>query len=190
MRKLLLTALAGAACLASAPPSAAGPLGQPIAEDELGEMRGGFITAGGIEIGLGAVVRTLVDGQLALESTISWTDAGPVVTRALAGDTTAADAADLHEAAVNDGLDLQAIAGEKDVFLVGGGGTALVHHIDSRSLLNLVLNVESNLDIRQETELTLTLPGFEAMQQDIIGNLTGLQVGRDMDTAGLGALGR
>lgn len=189
MRKLLLSVLAGAACFAAAPVSA-GPLGTPLDDEALDGMRGGFIVAGGVEIGLGAVVRTLVDGQLALESTVTWTAGGPQVTRAPAGGAVAADAASLHEAALNKGLNLGAIARQDDVFFLGGGGTAVVHRIDERSLQNLVVNVENNLSIRQEMEVTLTLPGYDAVQREIIGGLTGLQIGRDMEAAGLGALSR
>lgn len=189
MKKLLFAAVAGAACLAAAPAGAGGISASPISETELDAMRGGFITAGGVEIGLGAVVRTLVGGEVALESVVTWASDGPAVTRSLGVGATAADAA-LHEAAVKKGLNLAALGGEDDVFFLSGGGTAVIHRIDARSLQNLVVNVENGLDIRQEMEVTLTLPGFDAIQRDIVGGLTGAQVGRDLDTAGLGALGR
>jgi len=47
-------------------------------------MRGGFFTASGAQFDFGASIRTMVNGQLALQTDLKWTPAGPV-TQQLSG---------------------------------------------------------------------------------------------------------
>ncbi len=51
----------------------------PVSNRALAKMRGGFFTAAGAQFDFGASVKTMVDGQLALMSTLNWTPAGPQV---------------------------------------------------------------------------------------------------------------
>lgn len=55
-----------------------------LSDDELADMRGGFLTAGGAQFDFGASIKTMVNGQLALQTSLQWTDAG-AVTRQLTG---------------------------------------------------------------------------------------------------------
>ena len=50
-----------------------------VSNADLSDMRGGFFVAGGAQFDFGASVRTLVNGQLALQTNLSWTPAGSVV---------------------------------------------------------------------------------------------------------------
>ncbi len=52
---------------------------KPVSSHDLAKMRGGFFTAAGAQFDFGASVKTLVNGQLALLSTLNWTPAGPQV---------------------------------------------------------------------------------------------------------------
>jgi hypothetical protein len=57
---------------------------QPVTDTELQRMRGGFFTAAGAQFDFGASVKTMVNGQLVLQSNMIWTAAG-AVTQQLAG---------------------------------------------------------------------------------------------------------
>ena len=50
-----------------------------VSNADLSDMRGGFFVAGGAQFDFGASIRTLVNGQLALQTNLSWTPAGSVV---------------------------------------------------------------------------------------------------------------
>jgi hypothetical protein len=54
-----------------------------LPESQLDDMRGGFILQDGVSIGLGAIVRTTVDGALALETQLVWQQEGAVITQQL-----------------------------------------------------------------------------------------------------------
>ena len=57
-----------------------GPLSSSrlVSNDELSQMRGGFFTAAGAQFDFGASVQTLVNGKLALQTNVQWTQAGAV----------------------------------------------------------------------------------------------------------------
>jgi len=50
-----------------------------VDNDELSDMRGGFFTAAGAHFDFGASIQTMVNGQLALQTNLQWTPAGPVI---------------------------------------------------------------------------------------------------------------
>ncbi|HET7085542.1 MAG TPA: hypothetical protein VFI23_12275 [Rhizomicrobium sp.] len=55
-----------------------------VSDEELAGMRGGFFTAGGAQFDFGASIKTMVNGQLALQTSLQWTNAG-AVTQQLSG---------------------------------------------------------------------------------------------------------
>lgn len=126
---------------AAAPPKEAdaAPWGA-MSADELARVRGGYLSAGGLVFDFGAVVRTYVDGGLVMETTLNWTPQGA---QALSG-SVAPSVTDL-----------------------AGGGTTVLHALGPSQLANVVLNTASNRDIRQDTDITLTLPGFASTQRDL-----------------------
>jgi hypothetical protein len=50
-----------------------------VNNEELSGMRGGFFTAAGAHFDFGASVQTMVNGQLALQTNVQWTPAGPAI---------------------------------------------------------------------------------------------------------------
>ncbi|MES2294197.1 MAG: SPOR domain-containing protein [Pseudomonadota bacterium] len=50
-----------------------------VNNNELSDMRGGFFTAAGAHFDFGASVQTMVNGQLALQTNVQWTPAGPAI---------------------------------------------------------------------------------------------------------------
>jgi hypothetical protein len=55
-----------------------------LSYDQLAGMRGGFFTANGAQFDFGASIKTMVNGELALQTSLQWTPAG-AVTQQLAG---------------------------------------------------------------------------------------------------------
>jgi hypothetical protein len=55
-----------------------------LSDGELADMRGGFLTAGGAQFDFGASIKTMVNGQVALQTSLQWTNTG-AVTQQLAG---------------------------------------------------------------------------------------------------------
>lgn len=159
----------------------------PMSDEDLGDMRGGFLTAGGISFDFGAVVRTYVNGQLALETRLTWTPTGPVteqVTGSLPGWTP------LTPGQIG-GLDLSGLSpGSSGLVLSDANGTtALVHNVLNGQLQNLVVNAADNRDIRQDMQVMLALPNFDTMQQDFSVARLGSQIFQDIDWGGIRATG-
>jgi hypothetical protein len=124
----------------------------PMADEELARERAGFVTAGGLQIGFGASVRTYVDGQLALETRLTWTQQGAVTERI--GDLAAVTAAGLPQGwGVIPGLT--------------GGETRLLHDLQNGRIASVVLNTASERSIRQDTNITLTIPQLAELQAQL-----------------------
>jgi hypothetical protein len=136
----------------------------PLADEELAGLRGGLLFAGGIAFEFGAVVRTTIDGQPALETRLTWTPDGGVVE------------------------DVSTLAGGPIPEFNGFGlnitdvtGTTLVgHRLLDGELQGFIINTGDNRNIRQEMEVTLTLPGFEATQRDMITGRLGFRIGAEI----------
>ncbi len=155
----------------------------PLSDAELADMRGGFLTAGGVVFDFGAIVRTYVNGALALETRLTWTPAGPVTeqtTGSLPGWTPI----------VSDqvgALDLTGLpAGASGLVLNDENGTtALIHNVMNGQLQNMVLNAADGRDIRQDMQVMLTLPNFEDMQRDYSFDRIGTQISQDLAWASI-----
>lgn len=131
-------------------------------------MRGGFLSAGGYTFDFGAIVRTTVDGQPALEQRLSWTP---------------------------DGVTIEDVSGFPSAQLPGIGGigldlsdatgTTLVgHRLVDGQIQGFIVNSGSNRDIGQDIQINLTLPGFDTVQQEMLIGRFGMQIDLDM-AAGL-----
>jgi hypothetical protein len=109
-------------------------------------------------------VRTMIDGQPALETRLVWTPDGVVVE------------------------DLSALAGAPIPEFNGFGlsitdatGTTLVgHRLLDGELQGFIINTGDNRDIRQEMDITLTLPGFDAIQRDMLTDRLGFRINADV----------
>lgn len=176
--------IAGAALAALATPayadeSAWGDGVETIADAEMDGLRGGFTVPGtNINVNLGAVVTTLMNGNPVLTTTVTWTDAGAIV------DQTMADVGEsLNE------LPPEAIAALGLTGLDGAGGivindaagiTALVHNVTEGALQNIIVNSATGRDIKQDIDVTLTLPGFETIQNSLALEQFGFHLNDDM----------
>lgn len=185
MRALVLTAALLAAPLAQAAEPRPAPDYPPVSDAELDAARGGFLTPGGAVIGLGADVRTYVDGRLVLHTTLEVGRDGVLRSERIAGGPAPASAADLHAAKVNQGLDLSAFTGE-DVFLVSDG-TAVIHRLTPQALQNVLVNTADGLDVRQETALRVDVDAAFAARE--IFGAEGLRLGFEIGDATRAGLG-
>ena len=133
---------------------AADPFSEPAAlsEPELSDMRGGILTPLGVEIGLGAEVRTYIDGQLALQTRLTWTDHGAVTEHV--GDLSAVTATGLPDGwtATIPGM---------------GGETQVLHNLTGDRIASVVLNTANGRDIRQDTDIRLIIPQLSELQAQL-----------------------
>lgn len=147
-----ILALACAATLGLGAPTAAwSQYGQPLDDAELDAARGGLMTPMGFEIGFGASVRTFVDGQLALETRLTWTQQGVNTER-------------VFEAPLAPGVN---IGWGEGLPSLNGGDTRIIHDLTQDRIASLVINTASDRNIRQDTDITLRLPQLPQLQQQM-----------------------
>ena len=162
------------------------PTPRPLAEVELNNLRGGYLSAAGIVFDFGAVVRTYVDGRMALESRLTWTEAG-----ALTSHTPGAGFSDAALGGVNlGGLDLSGLDGGQGLILTNGqGATALIHQLDGGRIQNLIVNNADGRDFRQEIEIDLSLPQLDMIQGAAGVDRFGAQINQDLNASIIRSLG-
>ncbi|HYD88425.1 MAG TPA: hypothetical protein VEA80_13195 [Vitreimonas sp.] len=141
---------------------------RPLAADELDELRGGFLLPNGVEADLGAVARTFSNGQLLLETHVSWTENGVTSTEVFRAEALASAGEALPQ-----GFSLS----DAD------GLTLIAHQIDDGGLRNVVLNEASNRDLSLQIDVTLALPDFALAQQDFRASVTAFRLGDELSTA-------
>jgi len=157
---------------------------EPLADADLADLRGGYLTAAGISFDFGMVVRTYVDNRLALQTTLRWTPAGPVSEQVMESVPGAVDLADAMDALLADGIDLGGLSDAHGMVLSDGDGTtALIHNIGSGHVQNLILNTADGRDLREEMELNLVLPDLASMQQGIALSRLGAQISGEINAA-------
>lgn len=174
----------------SAPTAAAGQDAfsptHALAAEELDRNRGGFIVVDGMTIGFGAVVRTFVDGELALQTTLTLGPNGAEVTRTLGTAAAMTDPSEIARVMSSFGLNVR----PDQVFVSPDGATAAVHRVDAAQLANLLLNTGDGRTVRQEMDITVALPGFEAQQAGIRAATTAARLNDDVTAAAVAVLGR
>jgi len=127
-----------------------------LTDEELDGQRGGLQTPLGFDIGFGASVKTFVDGTLALETRISWTDMG-VQSEQVVNELGSITGAPVRLGALNDGA-LNSLT---------SGSTTVIHDLTMDRIASLIINTADNRTIRQQTDITLVLPQLMEFQQRI-----------------------
>lgn len=148
-----------------------------IKENVLGTMRGGF-RVGGLDIGIGANVRTLFDGQVALESLITLTESG-LVSRPVGANGETATRPGLtiigsggSQSRLRDSapasVRLPGLNGSQGAVLNDNRGfTASLHQITRDRILSTVINQASGRRIRHEINVDVTIRNFRQFQQAV-----------------------
>jgi hypothetical protein len=127
-----------------------------LSDEELDGQRGGLQTPLGFDVGFGASVKTFVDGTLALETRISWTESGLQSEQVVNGLGSIAGAPVRIGTPSDTALDS-----------VPGGSTTVIHDLSMDRIASLIVNTADNRTIRQETDITLVLPQLADFQQRV-----------------------
>jgi hypothetical protein len=152
-----------------------------IAEGEMDDLRGGFEIPGtSVTVNFGAVVTTVLNGTPVLTTNVTWTDAGAIVDQTMAnvGISLSEMPDEAKEALGLDGLENAGGVVIEDE----AGVTAIVHNVAESSIQNIIINSATGRDIVQDIDVTLELPGFEAIQGALIVERFGIYLTDDMRT--------
>ena len=156
-----------------------------ISDEELANYRGGF-TWQGVQIGLGAEIRTFLNGELVLRTNISWTPAGAQTTQFVSGALTEAGAAQLQVGILTSG-GITMRVGDQSVFLANGGQTAILHRTDG-AIQNVMVNRANQVEALQEIDATLDLQNFGQFQQQNLDVRLGNELGDMIGAMAIGSL--
>jgi hypothetical protein len=144
---------------------------EPLGNGELGALRGGYVSAGGLQFDFGVKLETFVDGTLALASTFNLSGQGVTETTTV----NLPGAVPLAQA-VGRVPDLENITGDGVVLEGHGGVTVLVQDVSLDAIRNLVVNTANDRHIVQNTAVTLVIPNLQDLTQaasfnDLISSL-------------------
>ncbi|WPZ02607.1 hypothetical protein T8S45_07015 [Blastomonas marina] len=158
--RLLATLATGAMLVAPIATHAREAGDQPrlLSDEEMSDARGGF-TINGLEIRLGAEMRTYLGGELVLRTIVSWEDSGPQSEQWASPLLHPVDAAAMRAGLLANG-NLQMSVNSQPVFLTNEGQTALLQRVDGR-LQNMIFNTASGTDLRQEAEISLSIANYQ-----------------------------
>jgi hypothetical protein len=163
------------------------PMDAAVVDDaELDAQRGGF-TFQGMEIKLGADIRTFLNGELALHTVISMDGNGLQQTQTVSGGLTLADADALRNNVLSNGA-ITMNVGDNQVYLANGGQTAIYHATDG-SLQNVLVNTASNISASQEVTATLEVGGYQMFADTLAADRLSGAIGEDITRAMTGSFG-
>jgi hypothetical protein len=159
----------------------------PMDDAELDAQRGGFAVEG-MNITLGADIRTYLNGDLALHTVVNWTETGAHSIQTASAALTPTAARDLAAGALAGGR-MSMTVGGSTVYLANEGQTALVQRNDG-GIQNLVFNTASNQAISQHVDATLNLQGYDGFRGDIVSGRLADSLGAALGGAMIGATGQ
>jgi len=175
---VLITSAASVALSAPAYADESWGEGVEVLQDaEMQDLRGG-LAVGGITFDFGAVVTTLVNGMPVVTTQLTITDAGTIVDQTIAnvGENIQDMTEDQRNALGLGGLDNAAGVVIQDE----SGVTALVHNVTNGALQNIIVNTATGRDLAQNIDVTLDLPGFEAIQNSLTTELFAMRTIADL----------
>ncbi|MBN9590178.1 MAG: SPOR domain-containing protein [Alphaproteobacteria bacterium] len=155
---------------------------QALDDGALAGMRGGFFLAGGAQFDFGASVRTMVNGQLALQSNVQWTQGGAVVQQVVGPNAAPIAPAQLAQ-----------LFGGSDGAQMGvtvpapSGSTAVLTNLASGQVQNVLLNTASNQTVSQNTDVLLTIYNLPQLQQQVGQQLLAVRLANEIAAANIAA---
>lgn len=189
LRTGLLAFLASAACVAVPAAGQETDLAglETVAPEMLRDLRGGFVVDG-LTINFGAEIRTFLDGELVLQTNVSWIGDQATTSQIASGTLTPVDAAALRDGMLNTGQ-VSIVVGNERVFLANEGQTAIIQPTDG-SLQNILINTASNIQARQEIDAAIDIGGYSNFRSEAISASALSQLGDLVNFAAGGGLGR
>jgi hypothetical protein len=138
-----------------------------VGDSVLADQRGGFDLAG-MTINLGAQLSTYLNGQLAMQTTLQWTNTATSVT--VGGQ--AAQAAN----AINELSGAGIAAAPGDAVSVANGGQTVLLQGTAGGLQNVLLNSANGVVARQSIDATLSIKGYEPFQAGVVSGQMSSQI--------------
>jgi hypothetical protein len=160
---------------------------ETVSDAELSEQRGGF-TVSGVEVRLGAEMRTYMNGELVLQTVVNWDRAGATTTQIASGALSTASM-DALRAGFATGGTFQLKMGDTPVYVTNGGQTAILQRTDG-GIQNVILNTANNVALTQQTTATLDLAGYGAFKDSITSMRAASAFDAMIGAGALQALGR
>ncbi|HEV2593732.1 MAG TPA: hypothetical protein VGU01_00860, partial [Sphingomicrobium sp.] len=102
---------------------------EKVSDEDLSKERGKFVWAG-VEVSLGAEMRTYVNGALVLQTNVSWNAQGAQTTQFVSGALTPVDASRLQSGILT-GAGITMHIGDQSVFLANQGQTLLMQRSEN-----------------------------------------------------------
>ncbi|MGH6985689.1 MAG: hypothetical protein ACRED9_02460 [Caulobacteraceae bacterium] len=148
------------ACLAASLLTAGGAsAAQKLDDQQLSDVRAGFLSAGGFNFDFGATVSTYLDGTMILRSTLAYTPQGAVTAQT-------GGAGGPLSAAQNNALGLGTLSKGSYAATDKTGQAVALQSLSSSSVLNMLIFTGSNQTVQVNTAITLTLHDFPQLQQN------------------------
>lgn len=178
MSARLLLAAAVAALSFATPAFQPAAAREQLSDEEMDKARGGILVADGVAFEFGAVVNTYEDGVLRLQTQLTATPNGPLIQQT-AGQNVSQLTGQLLSALAGPSVGKGAV--------VTDSGAVILQQFSPGQITNLIVNSGSDHSFRQDTNVTLTLPGFAGTQADIARQLTGMRLSDDLHAVQIGA---
>ena len=160
--------------------------GAIVSDTELSDQRGGFAFAG-MDIKLGADIRTFLENELVLHTIITIDENGYNRAQTVSGALTLADVDTIRNNVLSNGS-ITMNVGNSQVFLANEGRTAIIHGSEG-ALQNILVNTASNIIASQEVTATLDLGGYDGFAATITADQLGRSMGDDITRSITGAFG-
>ena len=160
--------------------------GAIVSDTELSDQRGGFAFAG-MDIKLGADIRTFLENELVLHTIITIDENGYNRAQTVSGALTLADVDTIRNNILSNGS-ITMNVGNSQVFLANEGRTAIIHGSEG-ALQNILINTASNIIASQEVTATLDLGGYDGFAATITADQLGRSMGDDITRSITGAFG-
>jgi hypothetical protein len=135
-----------------------------VSDAELAEQRGGFRWQG-LDIRLGAEIRSYLGGELVIQTNLNWNDAQAEVLRTVSNALTLADPGQPGAATLEGVANMT--FGQDNVFLANQGQTAFIQRAEG-ALQNIIVNTASNVGIRQELAAQIDVGNFSPFRADVL----------------------
>ncbi len=160
---------------------------ETVSDADLSSQRGGF-AVGGMDIRLGAEMRTFFNGDLVLSTVVNWDSGGATTTQMVSNSLTPAYRSALQSGfSTGNGMSLR--LGDSPVYYANQGQTALVQSTTG-AIQNVVVNVADNVNLVQQTDVSLDLAGYTGFRNDLVTSRVTESLSGALGAATLGAFGR